>query len=161
MPSKIIVKTNVTVSVRRFIPEKGTYGPWEIQKVHNLLTDAGRDYLHLQGYETTGLGTNGGNYIAVSANAATPADGDTTLAGEITTGGLARAQGTVSHTAGTNKTTILKIFTASAAHTAVRLGALFTASSSGTMLHEAVFATSATLAINDQLQINWTITLDD
>ncbi len=162
---------NVEVASRKWIPDangpeiapdgsKGRYASWDRQQVHNLLTDAGRDFLHLQGYETTGLGANGGNYIALTDDAGAPADGDTTLASEITTGGLGRTIGTVAHTPGENTSTVAKTFTASAAHTAVQKSGLFTASTAGTLVHEATFS-AVNLQNNDQLQVTWTITLDD
>jgi hypothetical protein len=167
-----VTRSNVKASVRRWHPdpkgpevapngERGYYSEWIPQESHNLLTDAGRDFLHLQGYETSGLGANGGNYIAVSSDATAPDDADTTLTGEITTGGLARAQGTVAHTAGTNSTTITKIFTATSTHTDVQKAGLFTAASSGTLVHENTFANPVTLATFDQLKVEWSITVDD
>ena len=87
---------------------------------HNLLTNSGRDWMHAQVYTNTAVGTRGAGYIGLSANAAAPAATDTTLTGEITTGGLARVDaGTKTHTGGTNSTTIQHTFTASAVHTAV------------------------------------------
>ena len=162
---------NVEIAKRKFIPDpngpdvgldgtKGFYGDWDRQEIHNLLTDDGRDFLHEQGYETTGLGSNGANYIGLSSNASAPADGDSSLAGEISSGGLSRSQGTVSHSSGTNSTQIQKTFTATATHTGVRKSGLLTASSAGVLVHEAVF-TSVNLENNDQLQVTWTITLDD
>jgi len=139
---------------------RGSYSAWLRTTAHNLLTDAGRDFLHLQGYETTGLGSNGLNYIAVSTDGTAPADGDTTLTSEITTGGLSRVQGTVAHTVATAITTVITTFTASATHTSVQKSALFSAASVGTMGHEAIFS-SVSLIANDQLQITWTITLND
>ena len=167
----IKVKYNVKIAKRKFMPDdsgkiisregiRGCYAPWEVQNVHNLLTDAGRDFLHQQGYFTTGLGANGGNYIALTVNTGAPADGDTTLTGEITDGGLGRSQGTLSHSAGENTSTIVKTFTASATHTSVQKSALFSASTAGTMVHEATF-TAVTLESSDQLQITWTVTIDD
>jgi hypothetical protein len=126
---------------------------------HNLITTAGRDFIRQQIGETSSgnIGTNGANYIALSSNTAAPAAGDTTLAGEITSGGLARAQGTYAEVS-TDQYTITRTFTASASHTAVQKAGLFTASSSGTMMAENTF-TSVSLANNDQLTITWTITL--
>jgi len=172
MKEGIGVKTNVKIRVRKFHPDpqgtekgahdgqSGFYGDWQEFQAHNILTNAGRDFLHLQGYETTGLGTNGGNYIALSSNTSAPADGDTSLAGEITNGGLARAQGTVSHNAGENTSTIVKTFTASDTHTAVQKSGLFTANTGGTLVNENTF-TSVNLENNDQLQVTWTLTIDD
>ncbi len=164
------IRTNVEVKVRKFYVnsrgneivkgQRGYYGPWKIQKVHNLLTDAGRDFLLDQGYETTGLSSNGANYIALTTDSGNPADGDTTLTGEITTGGLDRAQGAVTHSNGANSTTIVKTFTASAIHTSVQKSGLFTAAAAGTIVHEATF-TSVNLDINDQIAVSWQVSLDD
>lgn len=125
----------------------------------NLLTNAGRDWMHAQVYTNTSAGTRGAGYLAVTTDTGSPAAGDTTLASEITTGGLARADaGTKTHTGGTNSTTIAHTFTASAIHTAVQKGALFNASSSGTMAHENTF-TAASLEINDTLTVTATLNL--
>jgi hypothetical protein len=124
---------------------------------HNLITDAGKDSISAQ-IGSTSPGANGANYIALSSSTATPAAGDTTLASEITTGGLARSQGDYAHTNGEDTFTVTETFTASASHTDVRLAGLFTASSGGTMMAENTF-TSVSLANGDQLTITWTITL--
>lgn len=125
---------------------------------HNLLTNGGRDFFHVQCYGSSGLGTNGTNYVAVTATAVTPAAGDTTLSGELAVNGFTRAQGTVAHTNGTNATTVTITFTATGTQNNVQASALFTAVSSGTMSHEATF-TSTNFATNDQLQIVWTLNL--
>jgi hypothetical protein len=124
----------------------------------NLKTNAGMDFLHLQGYGTTGLGANGLNFIALSNDALSETVTSTTLSSEITTNGLARAQGTVSHTAATTTTTIDKTFTCTTAPQAAQKAALFTASSAGTMNHVLAF-TQRSLQIGDTLQITYTITL--
>ncbi len=127
----------------------------------NLLTDAGRDAAHAQLYTNTSAGTRGAGFIAVTTNTTAPVDGDTTLASEITTGGLARAEAaTKTHTAGTNSTTLSHVFTASATHTAVQRAALFNAASVGTMYHSNTF-TATTLISSDTLTVTWTLTLDD
>lgn len=125
--------------------------------VWNQKTNAGIDQLHLQGYGTTGLATNGFNYIALTNTAITPAAGDTTLSGEIAVNGLSRAQGTYAHTGGTTTTTIDKTFTATGTQSA-QAAALFNASSAGVMNHELTF-TQRNLILNDTLQITYTITL--
>lgn len=130
-------------------------------KKDNLLTDAGRDKAHAQLYTNTSAGARGAGFIAVTTDSGSPADGDTTLASEINTGGLARADAsTKTHSAGTNSTTISHTFTASATHTAVQKAALFDAASSGTMYHENTF-TSTTLISGDTLTVTWTLTVDD
>lgn len=130
---------------------------WE-QTTENQITNAGRDFLHQQGYQTSGLGANGLNYIALTNTAVTPGATDTTLSGEITTNGLARAQGTVTHTAGTNTTTVAKTFTCATAPQSCQAAALFTAASVGTMNHELTF-TQRSLQIGDQISVTYTITL--
>ena len=125
----------------------------------NLLTNAGRDWMHAQVYTNTGAGTRGAGFIALTSNTAAPAAGDTTLAAEITTNGLARADATTkTHTGGTNSTTIQHTFTASAVHTAVVKASLFNAASSGYMAHINTF-TAVTLQASDTLQVTWTVTL--
>jgi hypothetical protein len=130
----------------------------EDELVWNIITDGGRDYLHQQCYATSGLGTNGLNYIALSNDATAPAAGDTTLTGEIVSNGLNRQQGTVSHTVGTNQTTVQKVFTFTGGTQAVQKSALFNLSSSGVMAHEVQF-TQRTLNTNDTLTVTYTISL--
>jgi hypothetical protein len=124
---------------------------------HNLITNAGKDFIAAQ-VGSTSPGTNGANYIALSSNSAAPAATDTSLTGEINTNGLNRAQGTYSHTAGTNTFTVSKTFTATGTVTDVQKTGLFTASSGGTMVAENTFAT-ADLISGDQLTVTWTITI--
>lgn len=127
---------------------------------HNTFTNAGRDLAHAQMYTNTSAGTRGAGYVAVSADTGTPAAGDTSLTGEISTNGLARADATTkTHSAGTNTSTIEHTYTASGAHTAVHKAALFNASSGPTMAHAAVFSSDVTLATNDQLKVTFTLTL--
>jgi len=129
----------------------------EPETIHNLITFAGRDFLHLQGYGTAGLGTNGLNYIALSNDTVTETTASTVLSNEIVANGLARAQGTVTHTASTNTTAIDKTFTATGAQSAQK-AALFTLAAAGTMNHVLGF-TQRSLILNDTLQITFTITL--
>jgi hypothetical protein len=125
----------------------------------NLLTNSGRDWMHAQVYTNTAAGTRGAGYIALTSDTGSPSATDTTLTGEITTNGLARADATTkTHTGGTNSTTIQHTFTASGTHTAVQKAALFNAASSGYMAHENTF-TPVTLQSSDTLQVTWTVTL--
>lgn len=123
----------------------------------NLITTAGRDFLHAQGYASSGIGANGLNYIGLSNDAVTETSASTTLSNEIAANGLTRAQGTVAHTAGTAITTIQKVFTASGTQAAQK-AALFTASSGGTMNHVLGF-TQRTLITGDTLTITFSISL--
>ena len=76
-------------------------------------------------------------YIALSTSVLTPAYTDTTLTGETSVSGLARALGT----------------------TTVASAALFDAASTGNMFVEANLTTPLSMATNDTIQINWTIQL--
>src|ERR1044071_1726187 len=81
----------------------------------NLVPNAGLDWMHAQLYINVAAGTRGANYIAVSETTSVPDETWTTLTGEITTGGLARATASpvASHVAGTNVSIIEKTFVAS------------------------------------------------
>lgn len=128
---------------------------------HNLLTDAGKDWMHAQVYTNTTAGTRGAGFVASTESVITPAVANTTLTGEIATNGLSRADATTkTHTAASNSTLIEHTFTATGAFTSVLASALFNASSAGTMPHIANFTTgSGTLATNDTLKISWTLNL--
>ena len=125
---------------------------------HNLLTNAGRDYFHAQCYTNTSAGGVGCNFIALSENSSGAAAGHTAVAGEINSGGLSRAISSPTHNSGTNFTTLVKTFTASATFSAVQLCGILNAASSGTLGHEATF-TSVALVSGDTLQVTWTLTL--
>lgn len=124
---------------------------------HNLITNAGLDFISAQ-VGSTSTGSNGANYIALSSNSTAPAATDTTLTGEISGSGLDRAQGTYSHTAGTNTFTVQEVFTASGTVSAIQKTGLFTASSGGTMMAENTFS-SVNVISGDQLTVTWTITI--
>ncbi len=161
-----IGRASMTVTQRRpveFTERNGVLIPSRFEEVGapetvwNVITNSGRDFLHNQGYGTTGLGANGLNFIGLSDDSLTETSASTTLSNEITTNGLGRAQGTVNHSAGTNTTTIERTFTASGTQSA-RKAALFTAVSSGIMNHALSF-TQRSLINGDTLQITFTITL--
>lgn len=129
-----------------------------------MLTNAGKDMIASQ-LANTSTQAAACNYIALTANNASPAAGDTTLTGEIATasGGLVRAQGAYAHTGGTNTLTVTKTFTANGSDVlpvVVAKYGLFNASSSGTLGFESLLAATATLsASGDQLTVTVTITL--
>jgi hypothetical protein len=140
------------------VPDPDCYDLIYEDEYDNLITNAGRQFLHNQGYGTTGLGANGLNYIALSNDTVTETATSTTLSNEITINGLGRAQGTVTlPTGSSNQTTIDKVFTASGAQSAQK-AALFTAGSAGTMNHVLGF-TQRSLISGDTLEITYTITL--
>ena len=126
----------------------------------NLLTNNGRDYAIAQFYTNTSAGGVGMNFIALTSDSTGADAGDTTLPSEITTNGLERALATtITHSTGTNSTTLAKTFTASGTHTAVQMSGTFNQLAvGGTIGHEATF-TSVTLASSDTLAVTWTLTL--
>lgn len=133
----------------------GSYGPWQfVDEVENLITNVGRDNIHNAALQASGQPV-GLQFMAISSDTGAPGVTDTTLAGEITGTGLARASATYAHSAGTNSSTLTYTFTNSTAGavTAIQKAATFTASSSGTMGFENTF-TSVTLQIGDQLKLN-------
>ena len=143
--------------VEHFRPDAaGTPVLLDRQITYNLVTFAGRDFMHAQIY-STGPGANGLNYIALSNDPVTETTASTVLSSEIVANGLDRQQGSYSHTGGTNTTTISKTFTATGAQAAQK-AALFTASSGGTMNHVLGF-TQRSLQTNDTLAITFTLTV--
>jgi hypothetical protein len=124
----------------------------------NLITNAGRVFLHTQGYSTASGVAAGFCYIALSNDSLTETASSTTLSNEIAANGLARAVGTVTLASGSGtSTTIARTFTCTTTSQAAQKAALFTASSSGTMNHVLSF-TQRTLQVGDSLAITFTIT---
>lgn len=134
---------------------------WE----HNVATTVGIDQLHINGYTSTSRSGRGFNAIALTEDTTqTINSAQTALTGELTTNGFARIEATTrTHSAGTNTTTLSKVFTATGPMTDIVRTALFDATSapvSGVMGHIVAFATgSGTIATNDTLTVTWTITL--
>lgn len=129
-----------------------------------LYTNAGRDWVSQQVIgSAVAAATNQMKYIALTANATSPAASDTTLTGEITTasGGLIRTAGVVAHTAGASSTTVTVTHTANGNDSlpvTIAKEGLFNAASSGAMGFETLLATTATLsAVGDALTSTWTI----
>lgn len=128
------------------------------ETVKNLITNAGRVFLHTQGYSTASGVAGGLCYIALSNDTLTETASSTTLSTEIAANGLSRAQGTVTLASGSGtSTTIAKTFTCTTTSQAAQKAALFTASSAGTMNHVLSF-TQRTLQVGDSLAVTFTIT---
>ena len=128
--------------------------------IDNLLTDGGVDFIHEQVYTNTTAGTRAANVIALSDDATDPVVTDTTLVGEITTGGLERVEAdTISHTNGTNITVLENTFTATAVFTDIHKSALFNQTTiGGNMTHASEFTADVSLEVGDELTVIWTIT---
>lgn len=137
-------------------PDPAAYALVSEEVSHNLVTHAGRDFMHAQCYSAA-PGANGLNYIGVSNDAVSETTASTTLSNEIAANGLSRAAGAVAHTANTAITTVTKTFTATGAQSAQK-AALFTAASGGTMNHVLAFTQRALLS-GDTLTLTFTITL--
>ena len=125
----------------------------------NLLTTDGRDEFHQTMYIDTVASQTGFNFIAVTSDATAPNAADTTLAAEITTGGLTRVLATTRiHTDDTNTSTVAVTFTATAIHANVQKSGLFDLVAVGVLSHINTF-TIANLEVNDTLTVTWTLTL--
>lgn len=101
--------------------------------VSNLITNAGRDFIHQQAYGLTGV-SGGLNFVGLSNDLLSETPASLALSSEIAANGLSRAPGLVAHVAGTNLTTVGAVFTALAAQSAQKM-ALFSALSGGSMCH--------------------------
>ncbi|SPC33315.1 MULTISPECIES: phage tail fiber protein [Candidatus Nitrosocaldus] len=128
-------------------------------ETHNLITDAGKDFIKQQAFGTASSGT--AQYIALSTDSTPPSASDTTLVGEITSQGLERAQGTAT-SGGTGQITISKTFTmtsgANPSFTINKAG-LFDSSSGGTLVAVALINNPPTLQEGDSITINWQINI--
>jgi hypothetical protein len=122
------------------------------QTFHNLRTNAGINWQYNQMAGTTAAVCT---YIALSNDSGSPAATDTAVASEITANGLARANGTASHTTNATSYTVAYTFTATGTQSAQKAG-LLNAASSGTLCFENTF-TQVSLASGDTLAISWTI----
>lgn len=146
-------RSDITVEIR------DKFGNLKSRSVqHNLRVNGGADFWDAQLFNVASAGATA-NYIALTANSTTPAATDTTLTGEITTNGLARAQATDAHTSG-NPSSVLSYtftYTGSSSVTIAKVG-LFNASSGGTLVLETLLTTSGTVsASGDTIMIQWTI----
>lgn len=132
-----------------------------IAPVRNSRVDAGASFVANQ---ISGTSAAVANYMALSATSLTIAKGDTTLSGEITTNGCARALATYgAYTApaalnGTASYTLTYQWTASAAQT-VNSVAVFNAATVGTMLVEANLSQTYSLNNADKLSLTYTFTI--
>lgn len=138
-------------------PDPASYATLSTEDVYNVKTNGGIDFTHTQTYGTSPA-ANGLNYIALSNDTVTETATSTVLSNEIVANGLARAQGTVNHTAATTTTTVQKVFTCATAPQAAQKAALFTAGAGGTMHHVLGF-TQRSLQIADQLDLTFTLTI--
>ena len=128
-----------------------------------MKTSSGIDFVAAQVSGAGGTGT--AKYLALTANSTAPSTADTTLSGEIVTGGggLVRALATYAHTAGTSTYTLSNTFTANGSDslpvTVAKIG-VFNAASAGTLVFETLLSSTATLtASGDSVVVTDTVTI--
>lgn len=101
-------------------------------------------------------------FMALTTNASAASASNTTLTGEITTGGAGRALATYAHTYGNSTMTLQKAYSITATHTAIHRMGLFTALTSAgadPMVFETVLNADATVVNGDTLTVTDTITI--
>lgn len=130
-----------------------------------MLTTAGKDFAASALGDRSGSREAAADYMAITANSGSPAAGDTTLTGEIATGGggLIRKQASYAHTGGASTYTLTATYTANGSDSlpvTVAKMAIFNASSGGKMPWESLLSATATItAVGDALTVTETITL--
>jgi hypothetical protein len=124
-------------------------------------TNAGRDLMARIMGDPASTGTGiyaSASYMALTEDATAPVVTSTTLSGELTSPGLARAQGVYAHVDGTTTYTLSKSYTSDDVVEVNKVG-VFNGAVAGTMLFEDVLDTPANLKIGDQVTITATVTL--
>lgn len=101
-------------------------------------------------------------FMALTTNASAASATNTTLAGEITTGGAGRALATYAHTYGSATSTLQKAFSITSSFTAIHRMGLFvclTSAGADPMIFETVLNQDATVGNGDTLTVTDTITV--
>ncbi len=127
-----------------------------------LRTKAGRDWQANVMADTASNATgayHAANYLGVTENGDTPDDDNTTLAGEITSGTLNRAQATYAHTTGSSSYTLTRTLTSDDNVTLRKIGVFTAASPGGTLVFETLMNEIAVMIPGDQVQITHTVFL--
>lgn len=120
-----------------------------------MRTSAGRDWQARVMGDTASNATGAyapATYFGLSTTDADPVDTDTVMAGEITTGSLARAQAIFAHTVGTASYTLTKVFTSDQVARVYRSGT-FNAPTGGTLVFEDRLDDDVPLRPGDSIQI--------
>lgn len=125
----------------------------------NLLTDAGRDWMHNRLYNVhTGIA----KWVAFTTNSDPALSSDTQLIGEITTGGIQRSEGVISHLMGTSETTITVDLEATESINGIKKVGLFTALSpfpDSILVHIATFPIEVNVVSGTLLNLEWVISI--
>lgn len=125
----------------------------DVREADNLIVNAGK--AHLAGLLVGASGYSPFRYVAVGTGTTTPSADDTALEQEITGGGLARGEGTISVNG--NVATITKTWNVTDTYGITEVG-LFNASSGGTMYARATFAV-VNVENGDTFTFTWQITM--
>jgi leucyl aminopeptidase (aminopeptidase T) len=120
---------------------------------HNLRVNAGVNWQYGQMAGGTAAVCT---YIALTNTAITPGASDTTLSGEISSNGLARALATPAHSSNATSYTLTYTWTCATNPQAAQAAGMFNNSSAGTECFENTF-TQASLAVGDTLTVTWTV----
>ncbi|MDR0470732.1 MAG: hypothetical protein LBH79_03255 [Nitrososphaerota archaeon] len=121
---------------------------------HNVTTDAGRNAARAILHQASHGSITGFDMLSVGSVDYTPGAGETTLSGEVNDDGLERVAGSYTNDVNTGEWKLENTFTYTGANpVTVYTGALFNASTAGTMLYAAKFSSSAVLANGDQLKV--------
>jgi hypothetical protein len=127
-----------------------------------MRTNSGADFQAGVMADTASNGTGAyapANYIALTADSGAPLVADTTLPGELETGGsgpLSRVQATYAHTTGMSTYTLTNLFTSDASVTVAKIG-VFNDPTAGTLVFEDLFDVPAVLFSGDQLLVVSTV----
>lgn len=141
----------------------GSYGEEErfgSADLLDLITNSGLDWIHGQVYTNTNStqASQGACVLAVASGTTAPNATDTVLSGELTTSDMKRKQAmTITHAAGSSTVSLVATWTATASRTVTK-GAVFNATSAGTLVQEATNASQA-MNTNDVYQLTFNGTL--
>lgn len=119
---------------------------------------AGRDWQSRVMHDTASTGSGAyaaATYIGLSPTLGTPADADTTLVGEYSSGTLLRKQAVYAHTTGSSVATLTAVFTSDQVTTPARYG-VFNAASGGTMPFSNPISPASQIISGDQETITHT-----
>ena len=164
---------DATLAQNGWVVSHQPFGIWYGFNVHNTLTNCFADFFQDQIASTSGIGTNGANYIALTNNNTMNNQDDCSMQGEITGTGLQRQQGTVTKnqsaiSSGDVTFRVAKTFTATGAVSAEKAGLTpYTTAScpagltkpNGCMVAVGDIAT-ASLQNTDTLSVTWDVSFN-
>lgn len=130
--------------------------PELIDSKDNLLVTNGKTYIRTQIGSGSASASSSASYLSLSNDTTAPDAAWTNITAEITTNGLARAQGTYAAN-GTGAWNFSKTWTATGAQSARLVGLNYGNTANDGTLFASVQFSSAPLATNDQLQIIYSI----